>query len=123
MISHLPYMYVDAGGFKQFGDIYLDAVLNNPIDLKAIEDKLSDGEFFIPGQLNLGIPELQSRQDGFPSDMDHVYHMLCLYEFEVLPAAPAGATVISAQAFKDSFAALAGPDAWDVATAYERLGL
>ena len=123
MISHIPYQYTDAGGFHQFGDIYLDAELENPRELGAIEDKLQDGEFFIPGQLNLGIPELQSLNEGFPSDLDHVFHILHLYGFEVLPAAPEGATVISAQAFKDSFAALAGPNSWDVVAAHHRLGL
>jgi len=123
MLSHIPYMYVDEAGCKQHDDIYLDAVLANPSELAEIEAKLQDGEFFIPAQLNLGIPELQSRMEGFPSARDHVFHTMCLYEFEEVASAPEGAFVVSAQEFLARFRALSGPDAWDVVAAHTRLGL
>lgn len=123
MISHIPYLYADAGGFKQFGDIYLTPALAVG-DLEKIESKLQDGEFFIPGQLGLGIPELQSANIAFPSDLDHVFHVLQLEQHStLLAAAPDGEQVIDAQAFLASFEALAGPGAWDVVTAHRRLGL
>lgn len=123
MIQHIPYGYTCAGGWGKSSDIYLDAILTAD-EREMIVSKLDGEEFFIPGNLtNVKIAELQPTMDTFPTEDDHVFHVLDLGNSAELHEAPAGATVISAKAFVAAFEAIKGPNDWDCVIATQRLGL
>jgi hypothetical protein len=123
MFTVIPYLYRDAANYKQHGEIVLEGPLN-AVELSAIESKLSDGEYFIPGDLaGLGIEELQPRASGFPSEDDHVFHELRLEHIYVRDTAPEGTTVLAKDNFVQAFNAISGPNGWDVAACMERLDI
>jgi hypothetical protein len=123
MFTVIPYLYRDAANYKQANEIVLDGELSSA-DIAAIESKLSDGEYFIPGDLaGLGVEELQPRSSGFPSTDDHVYHELELGSLEVQATVPEGTVVLSKDEFLKAFEAISNSEAWDVAGCMARLDL
>lgn len=122
MYTRIPYRYVDEANYKAHGDIILDGLLSEA-DVEAIRSKLSDREYFIPADLNLGIEEMQSQLSSFPSSWDHVYHILDLDDLEQERVVEEGASTIPARDFVAAFTSIAHSEAWDEASAMERLGL
>lgn len=118
----VPYQYRDAANYKAGGEIILAGLLSE-VDISAIKSKLDSGEYFIPHDLGLGIPELQDTLESFPSEDDHVYHELLLDEREVVSELPEGKVAIPAQSFVEAFAVLKDVDTWNVVAATERLGV
>ena len=124
MITQVPYTYIDgAEELQENSIIYLNGELTAS-DIEAIASKLCAGNMFIPGDLSkVTIEELQRRIPTFPSDADHMYHLLQLDERKVLAAIPAGAVAVSLADFVDSFRLIPDSNSWNVAAAVARLGL
>lgn len=123
MYTVFPYYYRDASNFKEFDQFVVQGELS-PEELAHIGAKLESQEFFIPGDLApLGIAELQPRMASYPSDDDHVWHTLGLGDISTTETVPEGTAVISKEALLKAFAAITGPEGWDVSGAMDRLGL
>jgi len=123
MYTVIPYLYRDAANHKAHNEIVLSAELNQK-EQDLIRSKLSDGEYFIPGDLvGLHIPELQRRMIGGLSEEDHVFHELRLDGQELLEKAPKGATIIPKDAFVAAFSKISGPYGWDIERCLARLGI
>lgn len=122
MFTLISYLYTDGDNFKQSEEIQLQGVLTDE-HIKAIEVKLHDQTFFIPGDLGLGIEELQPRSDSFPDEADHVFHSFVFERREVLDVAKQGVKVIPLEKFTAAFAAIPHSNAWQVSRACERLGI
>jgi hypothetical protein len=123
MFTVIPYLYRDAANHKQSNEIVLEGELSST-EIAAIESKLSDGEYFIPGDLvGLGIEELQPRSIGYPSEEDHVYHELELDSLEVQATVPEGTVVHSKEEFVKAFEAIPDSEGWDIAACMQRLDL
>lgn len=122
MYTVIPYRYVDAANFKQYGEIVLqgELSLNEQAEITA---KLYDGRFFVPFDLGLHIPELQRQMEGFPSADDHVFHELMLDEMRTQGTKPAGILALRNDDFLAAFSRVRARDGWDVAAAIHRLGL
>lgn len=70
MNTKLSYMYRDANNYKQWEEIVFAGVLKDEEKLKKI--KFIDGEFFIPGKVDL--PDLQERFCAEDPEADHAWH-------------------------------------------------
>ena len=120
MYTTLPYGYRDASNYKEGSTIVLDGVLS-PVDIAAIAATLDSGEMFIPYDLRLGIEELQSRLTSFPSEDDHVWHILQLEHLAVTETVPEGTSTIDAAVLVKAFTDVAARGGWDVSGACDRL--
>jgi len=118
----IPYYYVDASNYKQCSEIVLRGGLSST-ERTVIALTLIDEGMFIPFDLGLAIPELQTLMEGFPSSDDHVFHMLDLHGISEQMEIPDQATVIEKDAFVAAFARIGTPQSWDVAAAVDRLHL
>ncbi len=118
----IPYRYVDASNYKQHCEIVLQGKLSST-EREAIAATLIDEGMFIPFDLGLPIPELQSRMEGFPSSDDHIFHILDLQHLREEPCAPDQATIIESDDFLTAFARIGKPQSWDVVAAVMRLKL
>lgn len=121
MYTTIPYQYTDASNYKQFGTIVLDGELTAQ-DVADIAATLESQENFIPWDLQLRIDELQPRMTSYPSEDDHVWHILHLDAREVSETVPEGTALIDAREFVKAFAAVKAKG-WDVQGAVERLCL
>jgi len=121
MYTIITYQYSDAGNNKQFEHIVLNGEVS-AADAATITATLEAETFFIPYDLKLGITELQSRQEDFPTDEDHVWHILNLDKRETVATVPSGAAVIAVDDFVKAFVAV-GHNGWDVSRAVDRLGV
>jgi hypothetical protein len=74
MWGAFDYMYRDAGNFKAFGTIFLDAPLG-AVDRELIRSRLSSREFFIAEQIGVS-PLYQElyRWSGGATNSDHCWH-------------------------------------------------
>jgi hypothetical protein len=122
MFTIIPYLYRDASNYKEGDFIILEGTLSES-QIAAIEDKLDEGENFIPADLKLGIEELQDRLTSFPSEDDHVWHELQLSEIEVVASVPDGSNTIPSEDFVAAFEKIADSNSWDVAGCMERLDI
>lgn len=123
MFTIIPYLYRDAANYKQANEIVLEGELSSS-EIAAIESKLSDGEYFIPGDLvGLDIEELQPRSPGYPSGDDHVYHELQLDSLEMRATVPEGTVVLPKEDFVKAFGALSNSEGWNIAACMQRLDL
>lgn len=122
MFTTLPYEYRDQSNFKQGETIILAGEMSD-LDVQAIAAVLNDGDQFIPFDLHLGIAELQSRSDAFPSEDDHVWHELDLTNRTVTETPPDGKTPIPVPLFVKTFQDIAARGGWDLRRACDRLGV
>jgi len=123
MHTTITYSYRDESGFAEYETIVLVGQLSES-DKSLIQSKLNEEEKFIPGNLSkVRIPELQRRMESFPSDADHVWHKLHMDEIAEVSVAPEGQPAFPVKDFVDSFAAVPGPEDWDIVAAARRLGL
>lgn len=120
MYTLVPYYYRDAGGWQQDETVYFQGTLT-PKQLDDIGRALFSGECFIPH--DVGLAELQLRAEGFPSEDDHVWHILDVSKpFETLDQLPEG--VVSRGAIGDWVARFPRNDTgWDVSGCMSRLDL
>lgn len=118
----IPYYYRDADNYKASGTIFLEGPLSGD-QIKSIKSKLDEGEYFIPEDLGLNIPELQDQLSSFPSQADHVWHTLALYEISNENKLDEGEVAIPVANFVKAFAQIESKDSWDVEGAKLRLGL
>lgn len=123
MYTVIPYFYRDAANYKEGSEIVLDGELTSE-EVAAIQSKLSEDEFFIPGDLpGLGIEELQPRLQSFPSEDDHVYHTMCLDALKLQSTVPEGTDVISKEDFVSAFNKIATSESWDIEACMTRLDI
>lgn len=123
MYTVIPYFYRDAANYKENSEIVLDGELSSA-EVAAVQNKLSDDEFFIPGDLRgLDIEELQPRLQSFPSEDDHVYHTLSLEELKLQESVPEGTFVISKEEFVNAFNKIATSESWDIEACMTRLDI
>lgn len=113
----ITYMYCDGSNHKQYGEY----IVSGKITFKEVEDCLDEGEFFIASQI--GFKDLQlgwkERNYDFPTDDDHVYCKLDLFDFNPTDRDP---TIgITAEQLKCRFEAAKGN--WDISGAESRLGM
>lgn len=85
MNTVFEYMYRDASNYKAFGSV----VVKGKLTFKQLEPYLaseSEGTEFIPSQV--GMKDLQSQLNSYPSEDDHVWHNICSETFEPTKAKP-----------------------------------
>jgi len=119
-VTAIPYTYRDADNYKEHSTIYVSGELSDE-DWVIIRAALSDGNEFIPFDLDLDIDELQDRLTSFPSSGDHVFHEIDRDGIGHLDQCPEGATIIDKAEFIQAFARCS--QAWDVVRAEIRLNL
>lgn len=117
----IPYYYRDQNNYSASSTIFLEGKLSDE-QVEKIESKLDGGEFFIPHDLNSGIPEIQDRLWTFPSKSDHVWHILALDEIETVSKLSDGAKAIPVPDFVRAFDQIKDSNSWDVKGASLRLG-
>lgn len=117
--TKLTYSYTDTQGRFVSSELHLKGRLHNHT-IFAIEANLKDRESFIPGALDLDIPELQSLLPSFPSIHDRVFHKLDLEHVDYVESLPEGVVGIDLYEF---ISALEAVGEWDAASAEERLGV
>ncbi|KMO82397.1 hypothetical protein [Mycolicibacterium chlorophenolicum] len=83
-ITVIPTMYRDASNWKVHGEIHLQGELAEA-DIQAARAALSDGLYYVPGQIGLthyGSGEYSS----YPTEDDHGWQEMCLDEIKVIDA-------------------------------------
>ncbi|MCC5611340.1 hypothetical protein LC612_32500 [Nostoc sp. CHAB 5834] len=120
MYSVFEYSYRDAYNYKVFGHFALDGALT-PEQISEIENKLSDGEFFIPFDLHLpGLRDLQPQMSNYPSESDHVWHALETQKIETFERSPDDVPVFRVQDFMSAWERIKTRNHWDVEAAVFR---
>ena len=102
MPTAFEYMYRDAGNFKAFGSLILDAEISAAGEALVL-NRLESGEFFIAEQV--GVPPLCEAlyaSSGGPTQADHCWHEFV--GFRRLTSLPDRCSVFSASEFIQSFA-------------------
>lgn len=122
MYTVIPYLYCDAANFKESSVIVLEGVLTEE-QVGAIISKLNEGTDFIPGDLHLGIEELQPRMISYPNEDDLVWHELEIDDLEVVATVPNGTDTIPSNDFVNAFSKIADSESWDIAGCMERLDI
>ena len=113
----IPYIYRDAGNWKQMGSINLEGEVTEAI-VATLRAKLTGDDHFIPHDLKLDIEELQHQSMSFPDEeLDHVFHELLLDEITIQKVKPEG-PIIKLQDFVAAFERI---KEWNVVDAMVRL--
>lgn len=102
MQTEFEYMYRDAGNFKVFGSLILDAEIS-PAAEALVRSRLESGEFFIAEQV--GVPPLYEQlyeSSGGPTSSDHCWHEFV--GFRRLTSFRDGCSVLSTSEFIQNFA-------------------
>lgn len=109
--TNVSYMYRDAGNWKAHESV----VVAGHLDMDDLLACCFTKEFFIPSQV--GLTDLQDKMEGFPNDLDHVWHELSSVEGTDEPPtieATAGELLNRFQVAKDH---------WKVSETMQQLGL
>ena len=105
----VPYMYRDAHNYKAHAEVVFDGTITDE-ERTALEAGLQDGEYFVPGSVDLAdARDVDSRWTGvWDDEIDHNLNEIHMDEIEVCDRAPTDERTISE--FVAALVALNDPD-------------
>ena len=110
--TRILYGYRDASNYKTYPEE--DVIVSGELAWADFEPVLHMGEMFIPSEI--GLPDLQSQLENFPTEDDHIWHELIdLEPTEKDPTVEVAANEINARLQS------IGDSGWDEAAAIKKL--
>ena len=116
--TKIPYYYADAANYKASAEFFVEGILTAK-DIAAITTKLDSSEMFIP--IQVGLESMQHVLSSFPSEDDHVWHILELSASTQCDTLPEDTSVTCTVA--ELVARFENVKLWDVTEEHHRLRL